>query len=98
MTTQTRPILRMAQKIKKMREMSPPKKWREICQIFGISKRDGSPDTGLAYLIAYDGFQPTKDVLKRMGIIKQKTKTYAHWRDLQDNEISWLFENREVMK
>lgn len=71
---QSKKIARMGKKIRSLRDRGV--RWREVCLQFDppIVTAEGKPDTGLASLIAYQDFQPGKEVCQRLGIRPMCTK------------------------
>lgn len=66
-TKQTTETARLGARIRKRRERG--EKWEAIARAEGVVKRDGSPNTGLASRIAYDGYEPQGQELRdRLGL------------------------------
>ncbi len=66
---QSRAVERLAARIRQLRERRRPLTYSEICRRLGLLKQDGSPDTALAYQIAYKNFEPVKEeTLRRLGL------------------------------
>ena len=62
-------IKKLQSRIISLRNENPPVKWRVICEAFGILKDNGLPDTGLASIIAYKDFDPTRmELRKRLNL------------------------------
>lgn len=69
--SQTPQTARLGRKIRKMRERKKGGKraWKDVCKLLNIMKKDGQPDTGLAYKIAYEGYEPLgRDLRKSLGL------------------------------
>lgn len=66
--SQTPQTARIARKIRKLREKKKTA-WKDVCVRLKILKEDGRPDTGLAYKIAYEGYEPTgRELRHRLGL------------------------------
>jgi hypothetical protein len=63
-----------------MREGCNPSLWRVICEKFNLHNPDGSPATGLASKIAYNDFEPGREVRLRIGLRDQCTKCRRPFR------------------
>lgn len=68
-TEQTPQTRRKARRLLELREHG--KTWDEASKKVGILKEDGSPDPGLAYKIAMEGYEPVKQETRdRLGLKK----------------------------
>lgn len=68
-TKQTKETARLAKRIRDKRDRGV--KWDKICLELGILKDTGLPDTGLAYRIAFDDYEPKgPDLRDRLGLRK----------------------------
>jgi len=68
---QTPQTARLAAKIRRIRERQMGGKqtlWRTVCLTCNILTEKGEPDTGLAYKIAYDEYEPGHAVRLRLGM------------------------------
>jgi hypothetical protein len=66
---QTKQTRQLAARIRRLRGKG--KTWETVCRELRIFKRDGSPDTGLAYRIALDNYEPKgAEVRERLGLKK----------------------------
>ena len=85
--------------------------WLQTARLHNITDSDGTPNKGMAYRIARDGYEPKDHQLRiRIGLpinecptcharIKQEQKfrTWKHLDDLNADQIRYLFEHRETI-
>ena len=76
--SQTPQTARLGRKIRKLRERKKnPLSWKDTCLQEGIRilKQNGDPDTGLAYKIAYEEYEPSgREVRHRCSLKDMCTK------------------------
>lgn len=71
---QSKQTQRLAKRLRKAREHKDrkgnPALWRVVCMKVkpNIVKENGDPDTGLAYQIAYNEYEPSREIQKRLGM------------------------------
>lgn len=68
---QTKETARRARRIRKLRGGRKPMIWEDVCRDPGVQifKEDGSPDTGLAYKIGFEDYEPSRrSVRARLGL------------------------------
>lgn len=78
--SQTPETARLARKIRRARERKKMS-WKNTCVTLNILKDNGSPDTGLAYKIGYNNFEPSgRPVRHRLGLRDICTKCRRAFR------------------
>lgn len=66
---QTKETARIARELRRLRKKRVT--WEKAAEQVGIVKEDGSPDPGLAYRIALEGYEPKKQETRdRLGLRK----------------------------
>ena len=88
---QSKQTQRLARQIRKVREKKVNGKltfWRVVCLTVKpqILKENGEPDTGLACQIAYNGYEPSREIQKRLGLRETCSKCHRAFRKTSARE------------
>jgi hypothetical protein len=72
--------------------------WETTAQECKVLKADGSPDKGLAFLIAMRGYEPArKETRQRLGLGKHVTPRPKPINELPVDVLRWMLEHRVEM-